>query len=169
MVKSKYKLIVFFGKPGVGKSTLIKHLFSGAQVIDVMPFVKKYKKKEKVPEAQTIHAYNDMYAKISEMEHKGDLILELGTNHPELNIKKLSKLKEKFYLKTFLCDAPKHVCRERALKRERDFDKKALELRLERDFPSSHIKLLEREKINYRILNMETPLKDIIKEIKTKL
>lgn len=151
----KNDLIVFIGKPGAGKSTLIKSVFSDQKIVDVLPYAMKHKKGSKIPETQTIHAYQEMYEHIGNRKSETDIILELGTNHPELNVKELGKLKGKFNLKIFLCDAPKHVCRERAVKRGRKFDRKALELRLARDFPNSHVKLLKKASINLEILDMK--------------
>jgi predicted kinase len=165
MNAQKLKLIVFIGKPGAGKSTLINSFFPGHEVIDVLPYIMRHKKKGKVPEAQTIHAYREMYLHIGDQKSKGDLVLELGTNHPELNAEELERLKGKFNLKIFLCDAPKHVCRSRAIKRGRKFDKKALELRLERDFPNSHAKILKENEIKFDILDMTRPLEENIKEV----
>ncbi len=161
----KRNLVVFIGKPGVGKSTLIKSVFSDQKIIDVLPYVLKHKKGSKIPEAQTIHAYREMFGHIGNQKPKGDLILEIGTNHPKLNIEELDKLKEKFNLKIFLCNAPKHVCRERAMERGRKFDKKALELRLERDFPNSYAELLKEKKIEFDVLDMTRPLKEIKSEV----
>lgn len=166
MNAQKLKLIVFIGKPGAGKSTLIKSLFSECEIVDVLPYVMKHKKGSKIPESQTIHAYREMYEHIGDQKSKGDLVLELGTNHPELNAEELGKLKEKFNLKIFLCDAPKHVCRERAISRGRKFDKKALELRLERDFPNSHALLFKENGMKFDVLDMTQSLDKIKNEVK---
>jgi dephospho-CoA kinase len=165
VIMRKRNLVVFIGKPGAGKSTLISSFFSGQEVIDVFPYIMRHKKKGKVPEAQTIHAYREMYGHIGSQNFKGDLILELGTNHSELNAEELEKLKGKFNLKIFLCDAPKHICRSRAIKRGRKFDKKALELRLERDFPNSHTKLLEESGMKFDVLDMTRPLEKIRNDV----
>jgi predicted kinase len=165
-INTQKDLIVFIGKPGAGKSTLINSLFSGCEVVDVLPYVLKHKQKGKVPEAQTIHAYREMYEHIGGDELRGDLVLELGTNHPELNVEELGKLEKKFNLRIFLCDAPKNVCRERAIKRGREFNKESLELRLRRDFPASHIKLFKEKEIVFDIIDMTRPVKKIANEIK---
>lgn len=164
-IMKKNRLIVFIGKPGAGKSTLIDSLFSGYEIVDVLPYVMKHKEKGKDPEARTIHAYWEMYEHIKSQKSEENLVLELGTNHPELNIVELEKLKGKFNIKIFLCDAPKHVCRERAEKRGRKFDKKALTLRIERDFPNSHVKLLQEKSIKYDILDMTRLIKEIKAEV----
>ena len=53
-----YKLYVFIGKPGSGKSTLIKYVFSGTvPYLDVAPFVKQQVVDGLVPEKQTINGY----------------------------------------------------------------------------------------------------------------
>ena len=161
----KQKLIVFSGKPGVGKSTLINYLFKNDQIIDVLPFVKRYEKDGKILESDTIHAYEDMYKYINNFNFEGNVILELGTNHPQLNIEELFNLDKKFILKIFLCIAPKDICLERALKRGRKFDKKALIRRLNKNFPDSHLPLFENYNINYCILDMEKSLDKIKSEV----
>ncbi len=160
------QLIVFIGKPGVGKSTLISQLFTKTIVVDVLPFVKQYENEGTVSDANTVRAYQDMYKHINDSDFDADVILELGTNHPDLNVGELLKFVEDFSLKVFLCDAPTHVCRERAMKRGREFDAAALESRLSRDFPNSHLSLFREAGVPYHVLDMEKPLLDSVRTVR---
>jgi len=160
-------LLVFIGKPGAGKSTLIDLALYKYNRIDVMPFVKKYEENEKVPEEKTVVAYHDMYnfLKTELQSNKRNIVLELGTNHADLNINELKSLNENFRLVIFLCDAPIDVCRDRVKKRTHIIDDVALELRLQRNFPESHLDLLKNTSIKYVSLNMERPLNENVDEL----
>ena len=164
-------LIVFIGKPGVGKSTIIQRVFPKTTCVDVMPFVKKYEIDGIVPEEKTILGYQEMYQSLSSQFEREDqfLILELGTNHPELNIQELVKISEKASLCVFLCIASIDVCRTRSRERGRAFDMDALERRLQRSFPESHLALLKDSSINYRRLDMELPLEDNVEIVNSVL
>ena len=58
---SKKKLLVFIGKPGSGKTTLIQKIFPDQKIVDVLPFVLAYKVGGILPEEKTIEGYRDMY------------------------------------------------------------------------------------------------------------
>lgn len=161
----KSKIFVFIGKPGCGKTTLISHVFSKGEIIDVLPFVKAFEKNGIVPERKTRLAYHKMYDSIKQIK-KFPLIIEIGTNHAELNIKELAKLRNNYKLEIFLCDAKIDVCRERAIKRGRNFDKLALERRLRRNFPKTHIDILKKENITYHMVDMEREIDKNISIIK---
>lgn len=159
MYMQKKKLVVFFGKPGVGKSTLIEETFPENKVVDVKPFVLAYKENDALPEEKTIDGYKDMYKALTGTED--DLIvLELGTNHEAYNIEQLQIMASECQLFIFLCTASVETLRQRIQSRDEKIDFEALERRLQRDFPGEYIKLLEEAGLLYVLLDMEQPWTD---------
>lgn len=156
----KSRLIVFIGKPGAGKSTLIKACFPTIKHTDILPFVMKYKKDNLLQENKTLLAYCEMFQNlIAELTHKHDMILEIGTNHAEFNIKNLKKIAKDFNVIIFLCLASIENCRKRVMKRGGWLGEEALEIRLARNFPESHIMLFEKAGLPYFELDMDRPIK----------
>jgi len=162
----KKRLFVFIGKPGVGKTTLMRKLFLGDQIVNVLPYVKAYEIDGKVPEGKTLDGYKDMYKALQKIE-KDLLVVEFGANHEEFNVKELEKLSAKYDITIFLCDAPVNICRERARKREREFDEKALEKRLQKDFPNIYLQALKNSELKYEVLNMEKDIEENVNYLKT--
>ena len=158
------QLLVFIGKPGVGKTTIIENLEPRIEHVDVLPFVQKYIIDGVLQEDKTIVAYKEMYDSLEEklLSQNTPLILELGTNHAPLNIEKLGELMEKNHVSIFLCDASIDICRERALERDRVMASGSLERRLSRDFPNSHTILLKEKKNEFILLDMAQPLEENI-------
>jgi predicted kinase len=154
------KLLVFIGKPGVGKTTLINKVFPKQKIVDDMPFVFAYKVNGKVPEEKTLQGYEDMYRHLKEV-NDDFVILELGTNHAEFNIKELKKLSQQFEIKVYLCTASTETCRARIKIRARGDDMEAMERRLQRDFPDEHIRQLKSVGISYIVLDMEQPIAEL--------
>lgn len=157
----KGKLFVFAGRPGVGKTTIIKELFSKETIVDVWPFVEVWRVEGKVLEEKTIVAYQNMYYYLIGIK-KPRVILEIGTNHPELNISELEKLQNDYEIKIFLCHASKESCYQRALQRGMRHDTQAFKLRMKRDFPNTFIKLLKQTSLSYEVVDMNKPLEDTI-------
>lgn len=157
----KDKLLVFAGKPGAGKTTIIKKLFPKDLIIDVLPFVKAFRIGKKVPEEKTIIAYQNMYRYLASIK-KPKIILEIGTNHPELNISELKKLQNNYNIKIFLCDASRKNCYQRALQRGMRHSTQAFERRMKRDFPNIFIDLLDQYSIPYEIVDMNKSLEETI-------
>ncbi|MBU0707372.1 AAA family ATPase [Patescibacteria group bacterium] len=153
----KNTLVVFVGKPGVGKTTLIKRVFPDKKLIDVLPYVYAYKVNGHVPEERTLDGYKDMYKDLLKMSEPL-VILELGSNHPEFNVQQLSNLQKDFQIKIYICTAEIDTLRQRVIGRNRGDDMEAMELRLQRKFPQEHIKKLEKTDLEYDVLDMEKPL-----------
>ncbi len=159
MYMQKKKLVIFFGKPGAGKSTLITETFLDNKVVDVKPFVLAYKKNDVLPEEKTLNGYKDMYKALTDMED--DLIVvELGTNHEAYNIERLQDLASERQIFIFLCTASVETLRQRIQLRDEKINPEALERRLERDFPGQYITLLEEAGMHYVLLDMEQPWTD---------
>jgi len=155
----KKKLVVFFGKPGAGKTTLISETFPDTKVVDVKSFVLAYKQSNILPEEKTLDGYKDMYKALADIED--DLIvLELGTNHEVYNIEQLQSLAPKRQIYIFLCTASVETLRQRIQTRDEHFDPEALERRLQRNFPGLYITLLEEAGMRYVLLDMEQPWTD---------
>ena len=161
------KIFVFIGKPGVGKTTLIDNIFNDYKKIDVMPYVRNYLDKNTpglIPEHKTIQGYKDMYDALRKIKAK-EIVVELGTNHPTVNIDELKKLSQNYQVYLFLCTASIKTCHTRATSRNRFIDPDSLEKRLRRDFPNSYLKLLQNTDLNYNQINTEKPLEENIKII----
>ncbi len=161
---SAKKLLVFIGKPGAGKTTLINKEFPDKKIIDVLPFVMSYKVAGRVPEEKTLDGYRDMYRHLREL-NDDFVILELGTNHADFNITELKKIGQMFAVQVFLCVASNQTLRERIQLRDRGDDMEAMERRLQRVFPDEHIMLLERAGLSYIILDMEKSLTSLQAEL----
>jgi len=157
----KGKLFVFAGRPGAGKTTIIKKLFFQETIVDVLPFVEKFRVEGKVIEEKTIVAYQNMYCYLVNIK-KPKVILEIGTNHPELNISELTKLQDNYEIKIFLCHTSKESCYQRARQRGMRHDAQAFEIRMRRDFPNTFIKLLKQTSLSYKVVDMNKSLEDTI-------
>ncbi len=155
----KKKLLVFIGKIGAGKSTLIKEAFADVEVIDVQPFVRAYWEGDTVPEEKTLLAYKDMYKRLRSM-NDNTIVVELGTNHASFNIQELKIFNADCALHLFLCIASVETLRQRLMERNDDMPEEARERRLKIDFPSTHLTLIEDAGLPYTILDMEQPWTD---------
>lgn len=155
----KKKLFVFLGKIGAGKTTLIKEAFEGVPLVDVKPFVRAYWEGDTVPEEKTLQAYQDMYVKLKELEDP-EVVVELGTNHNDYNIRHLKVLSQQRLVHLFLCIASVETLRQRLEERTDDIPEEAREKRLAVDFPNSHLPLIEAVRLPYTILDMEQPWTD---------
>lgn len=153
------KLIVFFGKPGAGKTTIIQEKFAGEKVVDVKTYVVAYRKDGTVPEEKTLDAYHDMYDYVRTLDDD-TVVLELGTNHAEYNIQQLKVLQSVRRVALFLCNASDETLRERLQNSVSHEDMEKMYVRLERVFPDEHIKLLEAAGMEYVLLDMEQPWTD---------
>lgn len=165
MVKSKPKLVIFAGKPGVGKTTIIERLFKKATIIDVQTFIMNYVDKfPLVPKEKIILGYKAMYKYITTLK-KPLVIVEIGTSHPKFNIQQLKKLQNYYDISLFLCDASIETCGTRSLARMLKFDGEWIESRLQRNFPGSFLNILKDTSLDYKIINTEGSLKKVVKNI----
>jgi uridine kinase len=165
MSDSKSKLIVFAGKPGVGKTTIIQRLFKNATIVDVQTFVMVHVDEFPiVPKEKNIFGYKTMYKHIATLK-KPVVVVEIGTSHPGFNIRQLEKLQNRYKISLFLCDASVETCRIRSLARKLNFDGKWIESRLQRNFPGSFLNILKDTNLDYKIINTEGNLKKVVKNI----
>jgi len=161
------KILVFVGRPGAGKSFLINKFldkYPYFESVDVFHYIKLIKEKMgNVPEELTIGAYEQMYQDFNFMEK--DIILELGTNHPEFNLKKLAGLTRSHQVTLLLCLLDIEVCRNRCLARGQNdsaliFVGQSLEIRLNRIFPDLHKKFADSFNLKYHEIEMSLPIKE---------
>jgi len=163
------KLIVLLGRPGAGKTYLSQKFIekhSEFELVDVWSYIKPLQTKDEVPEEKIFNRYELMYQEIAEMDQ--DILLEIGTNYFDFNIKKLKELSNKFKVSPIFCLLDVSLCRERCLERMKDSlhvyrRKGALEERLLKIFPDNHIKLADEIKLKYYSLEMDNSLEERIK------
>ena len=167
-MRPKPRLIVFAGKPGVGKSTIIKRLFDGIKIVDVRPFVLPYYDNKETFEENTLLAYKEMYEHVSSLKEPL-IILEIGTNHPEFNIEQLKKLQEQYDVVLILCDASVETCMERLKGKNYVLNEEWLELRLQRDFPNTFLKVLEPTDLDYKVISTEGDSDSVIESVRRAL
>ena len=152
----------FFGKPASGKSTiidLIKIEKPDVKVIDVFSYIEKFLEKDGyILEENTRKAYTTLFEDLNNTYKENDVIIELGTNHINIVSDELEKIFPKHRVTIFLCETSIETCRKRENGRSRTMNQTAFEIRLNRDFPNSHIICLKDKNLPYRILNMENEL-----------
>ena len=161
----KDKLYVFAGKPGVGKTTTISKLFPGKKIVDVLSFIEVFRIAESqiIPEEKTIIAYQNMYEHLATI-NEPEVVLEIGTNHPELNIAELNKLNKRYDILIFLCDLDKETCYARAVERGMRHSKEAFEARMKRDFPNTFIQLISQTPMTYEVVEMNGTLPETVEK-----
>ena len=159
------KLLVFIGKPGVGKSTLIKNAFPKHNPVDVLPFIYEFRNPDgSTREDKLIISYQKMYEHLNSIKDEF-ILLEIGTGFPEFNVSALKKLELNYDLKIYLCTATEETHWKRANERGMRHSTEAFKLRMQRDFPGTHKELLEKSLLPYSILDMEQPLETITKVV----
>ena len=159
------RLNVFIGKPGSGKTSIIKKLFPNKTAVDVYPFVIALHDGVEVTDQAALEGYDAMYKHLLELDEQ-EVILELGTNHPELNVSEVKKLTKTYFVSVFLLEADKDTCRSRVHSRGLEmWSEKGLERRLERDFPNSYISLLEENEIHYHVIDTNVEFSKTTSEV----
>ncbi len=162
----KKRLLVFAGKPGVGKSTIINTLRGGWVYIDVWHFMVPLIESGEVPtEDKNILAYQAAYTYIDALSCPR-VIFEIGTNFPELNSEQLSALSADYEIDVLLCHLPIGAHRERLAGRGFRTEGEGIERRLARDFPALYIKHLEKVPVRYHLLNTSGSVADVSAQIR---
>ncbi len=152
------QLLVFIGKPGAGKTTLMTELFPELPILDVADFIYSHMKDGRWPEHKTFEGYEEMYTALECQD--GLTLLELGTNHAQYNIDQLARLKKDWDIRLFVCTASVDTMRHRVENRPGYTDMESIEARWKRDFPNSHLPLFEQIGIEPYFLDMEQPMSD---------
>ena len=135
------QLLVFIGKPGAGKTTLICAAFPDETFVDVMPFLETFQMPDgSYKEDDVLRAYKHMYEYLETVKDPF-IILELGTGYPEFNIERLKHLKESYNVLVYLCLASEATCWARAHERGMRHSKEGFARRMARDFPMTHKQL----------------------------
>ncbi|PIY96759.1 MAG: hypothetical protein COY66_03160 [Candidatus Kerfeldbacteria bacterium CG_4_10_14_0_8_um_filter_42_10] len=165
-------LIVLFGFPGAGKTTLA-NAFIGQHAEyrhhDIYRYIEHYRKPDGslIGEEFTIKAYQKMYQDLEAMT--GSTLLELGTNHPGFNIQKLKELKTAWNVIIVFCILDKQECLKRTAQRERAFEEQALLRRFARNFPAEHQNLCQQLELNYYLLDMGQSVEQQVIYLETKI
>ena len=164
------RIIVFTGKPGSGKSTLIKNSFhNNESMLDIIYFARKYAKDKILHPADEELAYREFHNEIEKTLALNEfLILEFGTGCSELNFKKLMEWKNNHDIFIFLCDAPAGICLQRVSERGNEFDNDGLLTRVNLDFPDGYLKLWNNN-FSYQILDTTKPIPENTEIIKEKI
>lgn len=169
VVLDRRSLIVFAGKMGVGKTTLIRAAFPDAVHVDVYPFVHAYGQGHAIPEDKTILGYRDMYHYVAGLTVPV-VTVELGTNHPELNARNIRELSTHYVLQVFFCMASEATCRARLAIRGRPYDSddaRAIDVRMRKDFPRIYEEAFKKVGVAYILLDMEKSLEENVALLKT--
>ncbi len=160
----KPKLFVFIGKPGAGKSTIIRKLFPRREVVDVAPFVLKTKRRGAVSDSNSLRGYRNMYQEF--WKKKTIRALEIGTGFPAFNVRQLKKMTAKFDITVFLLDVSSAIALTRVKRRATLFDTEALQRRLTRRFPEKHKLFLDNIGLPNRVIQTDRPLSITIQAFK---
>jgi len=162
-----HNFIILTGRPGCGKSFLIKELLMenpNYTSFDVYKYIKIIKDHYgKVPEQMIINAYKKIYEQIASAT--ADIVLEIGTNYPGFNLHKLAEFSDSFKINLFFCHLDIEICKRRCLIRatadkSKDFKGDSLDLRLKRIFPDLHQRFADRLKISYHDIDMSLPYQE---------
>ncbi|MBU1131619.1 hypothetical protein KJ840_05815 [Patescibacteria group bacterium] len=163
------KILVLIGRPGAGKSYLTKKFIKNHQnftPIDVWMYIKPLQTNKGVPEDKILDRYKLMYKEIEGMP--SDILLEIGTNYFEYNIKKLYQLSLKKKVYPIFCLLDTAICRQRCINRTKRGEqehkrRRALEIRFKKIFPDNHKKFADKLGLTYFEMDMLKPLNIRIK------
>ena len=130
------KLYVFIGKPGCGKTTVLKHL--GVKYHDVLSHIKKYfDASGRMDEANTIKSYQELFTELKGLSSE-NIFLELGTNHAEFVMKNIQELG--IDTTFFFCLLNNEECLRRNRIGNNPMLEEPLMRRIARVFPDEHLK-----------------------------
>jgi broad-specificity NMP kinase len=165
-MKSKNRLLVLAGKPGVGKSSIIKKIGAGWTVIDVWHFlVPLIESGEVPPEEKNIIAYTSLYEYLTALDTPR-VILELGTNYPELNASSLVELSTRYEIDILLCHTSIDICRERLQGRGYRTQGEGIERRLQRDFPNTFLEHLRDTGLRHHLIDTSRAIESVCDDLR---
>ncbi|MFH1275516.1 MAG: hypothetical protein ABIH82_00230 [Candidatus Woesearchaeota archaeon] len=154
------KLYVFMGKPGCGKTTILKSL--GVKYYDVLYHIKRYfDENGRMDEANTIKAYHDLFKELKGLNEE-KVFLELGTNHTEFVMKNLQELQVETTI--FFCLLNNEECLRRNKIGNNPMPEDALMRRIARVFPDDHLQFISEMK--YYNLDMGKSIEENLLAIK---
>lgn len=166
---TKRRLIVFAGKPGAGKSSIIKKISNGYRVVDVWDFHRPNLGSGGVPpKGKNILGYQAMYQHLATL-HEPRIILELGTSNSDLNVRELSTLLPTYEIDILLCVASENTCLLRLKERGFLFDPETVPGRKEqmaKDFPNTFISELKQSPLRHHIISTEGDIDAVCQIIK---
>lgn len=160
------KLIVLFGIPGCGKTTLAEAFIKKHPEFtrhDVFKYVEKYKDPQGVMEENySIKSYREMYHDLEKIDY--DVILEMGTNYPRFNLRRLKRLKDQKNLLLIFCllarEESYRRAKARGIIRNFIFKDEYLIPRIHRNFPQGHAVRCDNLGLAYHKLDMKKDLEE---------
>jgi guanylate kinase len=167
-MKSKNRLLVLAGKPGVGKSSIIQRISDGWTTIDVWHFlVPLIESGEVPPEEKNIIAYQLLYEYLTAL-NLPRVILELGTNYPELNVSALAELQDRYEIDVLLCHASIDTCRKRLQGRGYRTQGEGIERRLQRDFPNTFLTHICQTPLRHHLIDTSRTIETVCEDLVTR-
>ncbi len=162
-------VIMFFGRPAVGKTTIIGYTFPEHHKVDVLSYVKNYLKNCWVSKENILKAYREAYAKVKSINCP-TLIAEFGSSCPELDILKINELvHKKRKMIIFVCEAPSKVCLKRIATRNGLNNAQLRKKILQSNNIQKLIEQFDQANIPYHMLDMTKDLETNKKVILSKL
>jgi adenylate kinase family enzyme len=172
----KIPLLVLLGFPGAGKTTLARAFikkhpeFRLSQVFDFMKGKLVGPAGEILDESYVLKAHDALYKSLHHIN--SPIILELGTNYPRYNCKKLKYfLDKKIDLKIIFCLIDKKLCLQRMAEglanghRTVPMKREVFTERIKRDFPRLYQIHCRNQKLLYYELDMQKTMENNVKEL----
>lgn len=162
-------LIVLCGPVGSGKSTLAKAFLKQKPdflFVDIFNFIKKYKDDNgHIEPAQSLEAHRDLYRHLQFINQ--NVLLEIGTNRPELNSNSIAALGVRFDINVLFCLLNAEICIKRVMDRaaesnQRKISKRNLEEKFKRVFPDNHVKIARSLKLSHDSLDMSLGIDELV-------
>lgn len=172
-VAQKPNLIVIIGRPGSGKSTLIKRWQPkrhGYRLHDVYPHMRRvaWIGQGRMDQTKTLEGYKALYVALA--QERSQSILELSINHPAFNLAQLARFSHRFTIKLFfLLRNTKQCFAYKKKQRGTTFDSKQLKTRMRWPFPGVHERLAKRFDLQHQRIYMSRGYPAAIRSIERKL
>lgn len=146
---TKPVVLVFTGRPGAGKTVLSvawRKRHPEYAAFDVGSFIRRFAGLQTgaVDEKKTIIGYRRFY-QFLRRHIRRNTIIEIGTNHPDVNLKELGRLRRYSHLwLIFLLRSTAACLRNKQRQRGAPFSPSQLRRRMKRTFPSIHRRFARR-------------------------